>query len=524
MPAERTEGDRLADRLSWAVLTGLCVLAATTFAGYGIGADEWNTDRYGSMSLDWYLSSGADRSSFDYFDLHYYGAGVHALIALIERLVPAVPMLVRHGSGMALGLVALAGTWRLGRRLGGPWAGLAALLILSATPYFWGQMAFLPIDTPFAAAMTWTLLAGLRYAEELPKPRPISTLLLAAGAGLAAGIRVGAVPIVVIDTIVAVVAFMAARRSNWRQALRALAWQVPVTGVIVWGLMLLCWPWAATEPIANPLEAMTHFGKLPINFEFPFWGELVRTTALPWTYVPGYLLAKLPLFFVAGLLAAPVAGTIVLLAPSARRDFAPIFATVACAGIVPIIAAIITHATLYDGVRHFLFTLAPLAALAGFALVRVAKIHRIVMAFVITAGAVSAVTSAAVTANLYPYEYIWFNELAGGVRGTVGRFEQDYWASAESEVVRKLREALRAEGTESRPYRYKLCIWWNEIAPLVPPNWVKVEGDAPRDFIIAVQRFPCSPGDYDPDSDRQIVRVERDGVPLAWVWDQRTRP
>ena len=77
-----------------------------------------------------------------------------------------------------------------------------------------------------------------------------------------------------------------------------------------------------------------------------------------------------------------------------------------------------------------------------------------------------------------------------------------------------MRETLRAEGTEAQPYRYKLCVWWNEIAPLVPPNWVKVEGDAPRDFLIAVQRFPCPPGDVQAGVDHQIVKVS--GMACRW--------
>lgn len=517
----RSAGERLADRLSWLALVALTIVAAFTFAGYGIGADEWNTSRYGQTSLDWYLTWGADRSSFGYFDLHYYGAWIHALIALIERLVPAAPMAVRHGVGMGLGLVCLAGTWRLGRRLGGPWAGFAALLVLALTPYFWGQMAFLPVDTPFAAAMTWALLAGLRYAGELPRPRFGSVLLVAVVAGLAAGVRIGAIPILFVDVCVAVAAFAWARRLSPGALVGPMAWQVPVAGVIVWAVMLACWPWAAASPIANPLETLNHFGKLPINFEFPFWGNRVRTTDLPWTYVPGFLLAKLPLLFIAALLATPLAAWMALRAPETRREFAPTLAVIACAAFMPVAVAILTHATLYDGVRHFQFILAPLAALAGFSLVRLAGSGRVMRGVIIVLGGATAISSVIVEAQLYPYEYIWFNELGGGVRGSVGRFEQDYWASAESEAVARLREILRKEGTESQPYRYKLCVWWNDISPLVPSNWVKVEGDAPRDFLIAVQRFPCPPGDIQAGVDQRIVQIERDGVPLAWVWDRR---
>ena len=344
-----SHGDRLADRLSGLALAAMAVLAMLTFRGYGIGADEWNTSRYGQTSLDWYLTWGVDRSSFTYFDLHYYGAWIYALIALFERLVPAAPMDIRHGVGMGLGLVCLAGTWRLGRRLGGPWTGLAALLILALTPYFWGQMAFLPIDTPFAATMTWALLAGLRYAEEQPRPRLSSVLFLAVIVGLAAGVRVGAIPILILELGVAVVAFTWARQLSPRALIGRMAWQVPLVGVIVWGVMLICWPWAATSPIANPLRRSDPFRQAADQFRVPVLGERVRTTDLPWTYVPGFLLAKLPLLFVAALLATPVVIYTALRGPGMRRDCVPAVTVVACAAVMPIAVAILTHATLYDG-------------------------------------------------------------------------------------------------------------------------------------------------------------------------------
>ncbi|HEY1719659.1 MAG TPA: hypothetical protein VGG27_00310 [Magnetospirillaceae bacterium] len=510
----------LADRFSIAALAAMLVIAAATFGHYGVGADEWNTARYGDMSLRWYLTLGADTSSFDYFDLHYYGAGLYALMAALARLTPGDDgFAVRHGLGMLLGIVALAGTWRLGRRLGGPWAGFAALLLLALLPYFWGQMAVLPVDVPFAALMTWALIAMLRYGDELAKPRLSSVLLVALMSGLAAGLRVGALPILVANFAAVVIGFAVVERVALRPLLLRLLWQGPLILVIVWIVMLLCWPWGLVDPFAHPLEAATHFKKLPINFPFPFWGEQVRTTDLPWTFIPGYLLAKLPFFFLAGIFAIPLAASLKRRAPDGNRRFAPAFAAIACAFAFAPFAAIVTHATFYDGIRHFLFILPPLAALAGFAVVEVARSHVIARMAVMLAAAASVLLTLRAMIDLYPYEYIWFNELAGGVHGTVDRFEQDYWVLDESELVDRLRVKLRAEGTEMAPHRYKVCVWWNDISQIVPSTWIKTEGDAPTEFVIAPQRFPCAPKDA-----KAIVTVVRDGVELGRVADLRANP
>lgn len=509
----------VADRVAWLALAVMAAVAAATFADYGIGNDEWNSDRYGKLSLLWYLSGGTDHSSFVYYDLRYYGAGIHALIAALERLWPADGFAVRHGVGMALGLIGLAGTWRLGRRLGGPWTGLAAPLILALTPYYWGQMAFLPVDTPFFAAMSWGLLAIIRYVEELPRPRLSSALWMGLVAGLAAGVRIGAAPIIGVEAVFALLLWTLARRPAFRPMLASLAWQIPLILVVALAAMFACWPWALRNPVDHIVETLGHFAKLPMDFVFPFWGMDVRTVALPWFYVPGYLLAKLPLLFLAGIIASPVA---VALARGTRMKAGvewPAFALAAFAAVFPVVVAVLTHATLYDGVRHFLFILAPLAALAGFALVWLARAIPYGRLAVGAVAALSAVLILRQDVLLHPYEYIWFNPLAGGVAGAQDRFEMEYWTTAESEMIRELRAKLRAEGTESRPYRYKLCVWWLDVSPLLPPDWQVTDGDNPTDFVFAPSRFACAP-----DGPGSIVRIVREGLTLGWVADLRKKP
>ena len=74
--------------------------------------------------------------------------------------------------GAIVGVIGLAVTWRLGRRVGGPLAGLAALLLLALCPTFYGHMFMNPKDAPFAVAMVILMLGLVRLAEEYPQPSP----------------------------------------------------------------------------------------------------------------------------------------------------------------------------------------------------------------------------------------------------------------------------------------------------------------------------------------------------------------
>ena len=87
-------------------------------------------------------------------------------------------------------MIGLAVTWRLGRRIGGPLAGLAALLLLALCPIFYGHMFMNPKDAPFAVAMIILMLGLVRLAEEYPQPSPRTILIVGLGAGLSLGCRI----------------------------------------------------------------------------------------------------------------------------------------------------------------------------------------------------------------------------------------------------------------------------------------------------------------------------------------------
>ena len=98
-------------------------------------------------------------------------------------------------SAPAVGIIGLIATWRIGRRLGGPIAGLIALVLLATCPLYYGHMFINAKDAPFAAAMAVLLLGMVRAFEEYPRPsardsrtRQASVLGLVFGSRILAGI------------------------------------------------------------------------------------------------------------------------------------------------------------------------------------------------------------------------------------------------------------------------------------------------------------------------------------------------
>ena len=86
--------------------------------------------------------------------------------------------------GAAVGIIGLIATWRIGRRLGGPTAGLVALVLLATCPLYYGHMFMNAKDAPFAAAMAVLLLGMVRAFEEYPRPIRAPSRSQASASGL----------------------------------------------------------------------------------------------------------------------------------------------------------------------------------------------------------------------------------------------------------------------------------------------------------------------------------------------------
>src|SRR5258707_8858096 len=119
-----------------------------------------------------------------------YGGGFDMAAALLHKVIPLELFETRRLLGAVVGVIGLAVTWRLARRVGGPLAGIATLLLLALCPTFYGHMFMNPKDAPFAVSMVILMLGLVRLAEEYPQPSPRTILIVGLGAGLSIGSRI----------------------------------------------------------------------------------------------------------------------------------------------------------------------------------------------------------------------------------------------------------------------------------------------------------------------------------------------
>src|ERR1700761_4812786 len=188
-PARRSV-EQTCDDLALLVLAVVGVIASLTFRDYGLGWDDYTHAEYADLLLKMYGSGFKDTGALSFANLYMYGGGFDMAAALLHKIIPLELFETRRLLGAVVGVIGLAVTWRLGRRIGGPIAGLATLLLLALCPIFYGHMFMNPKDAPFAVAMVVLMMGLVRLAEEYPEPSPRTILIVGLGAGLSLGSRI----------------------------------------------------------------------------------------------------------------------------------------------------------------------------------------------------------------------------------------------------------------------------------------------------------------------------------------------
>jgi hypothetical protein len=532
-----------AEILASIVLLGaVLVVGLATVGDYGITIDEFNADDYGPKSLAWYLSGFTDRSGFETVEdtLWYYGPWSHMLIGFVQSFGIGDHWTVRHVMTFLTGLAGLAAIVPIGRLAVGRWAGLAALALCLTTGYLYGSIFFTPIDVPFLLAMTWATLAIIVMAGRVV---PSWRATVAAGilTGLAIATRssglIAQVYLLVAMGLCAVAALAEPGGTPRRDLLR-IGSRTAGALALGWVTAYALWPWLQIgNPLAQFKLAFDLFANHPNSFEMPVWGVTVRTTELPWWYVPAQLLARLPegflLLLASGILLAMAAavgfvhagvrtlrrrGTAGLRVAAAllarKRRYLLLWAAV----VLPLGFIIVRHSTLYDGVRHVLFVIPMLAAIAAAGLLRLAPLARRVPLIAAATVGVYLGFSAWTLAVLHPLEYVSANVLAGGVAGAHERFDLDYWAIAATVGLRRLERRLDYENRFAQdPPSLMICMSYREalVAPLFRRPW-RLETEPKRaDYIIATERWRCADDIADAVLIDEVRRFDR---PFAWIY------
>jgi TM2 domain-containing membrane protein YozV len=200
--------------------------------------------------------------------------------------------------------------------------------------------------------------------------------------------------------------------------------------------MVLFWPYLWENPVRNFLDSFMKMNRFPISYYVLYWGKFIKSTEVPWHYIPVWILITTPImyifFFLIGsfwAIKGMIKNGIKLYSNDReRQDFLFILLFV-----VPLAAVIVLNSALYDGWRHMYFIYAPFLLIAMIGAARVLDLIEKASsgrerraAFFIAAVIVLCILSTSYQMIRYhPFQNVYFNILAGNNVGQ--KFELDYW-------------------------------------------------------------------------------------------------
>ena len=272
------------------------------------------------------------------------------------------------------------------------------------------------------------------------------------------------------------------------------------------------WPQLWGSPLGVVIDSMERTLQFPQVHSTLLDGTIYISDNLPFWYLPKVMAIQ----FTLPAIVLVIGGLILGVRSAVRRESSSATAWVLLLWfLAPFVAVVGLRTPIYNYFRHVLFMMPPLFILAAIVMERILRLVRLRLFQSLLAGAI-LLPGVWATIRLHPYEYGYFNELVGGVRGAYGRYMSDYWCTS-------LREAMDFVNHYA-PASAEIAVTGPEdnAIPFARED-LRLRDDSEmvtNDEFQPVLILGCSWATVNPDFFPEaplLWSVERDGVPLAIV-------
>ena len=419
---------------------------------YGQSGDEWLQIEYGQHIWEYFFAGNNQaldysNRSLQYQGIEFYGGLFDFAMELLHRMLPSIPLLtLRHFFNALMGATMMIFTglfaWRMGGRR---WqVALIALLFIAFSPRIFGESMNNPKDIPFGCGFTIAMYSFLALLQDLPRKIVRHAIGVLIGFGIAFGVR-PAGGLLLVAYFAAAGGLYYFFNSDFRNALKAdnnkllkksILWMVlALAGGYVIGL--LAWPWGLQAPLSRPLESLQAMTNIQITLRVLFEGRYRPNNAMPWYYELKWICISNPLIVLIG-----VALFIILMREGVKRYGWFAVLMLLFGAFFPPLYMIYKKSSVHDTWRHLFFIYPYWVCMAALGLPLIGSFVRSQhMRWMPFAVALLGLTPAiAWTVREHPNQYVYFNELEGGIQGAYGYYDTDYYqnsARQQAEWIRK---------------------------------------------------------------------------------------
>ena len=424
-----------AKKIGIALLGTILILFVLMSMSASISGDEDIHLLFGQRIIDFYLSFGEDKSYLEGVrggpDYAYNFTFDVILKTIINVFNIDDAYQFRHIGNSIIGWLVILVSSAIAKRYFG-WTGFfLTCLFLAASPKFVGHSFNNPKDIPFAFGYILGLYSIFRFCDALPKPSWRQALEVGLAIGLCLNFRIGGLLLIPYFGLFVLGRFLIRRGGS---AFAKEHWpdygQIFLKGVaacvVAYVLMVVFWPFALEAPLKNPLRSLDIMSDFAIGIRQLFEGVNVTSTELPSNYIYKWMYLSIPVVVLLGLIMLPFS---YYKHSTKKRTF--VILSLLFSIVFPVAYAIMGDSNVYGGWRHFIFVYPPLVILsaAGYRYAIKSLMAKNVNLQYASFGVIGLLCIHPIwhIAKNHPVEYVYFNEISGGIDSKYGNYEMDYY-------------------------------------------------------------------------------------------------
>lgn len=371
-------------------------------------------------------------------------------------------------------------------------------LFLILTPFFFGLMFVSPIDIPTAWAYAATIFSFVLFIDRGRKSFFAKVLL-----GFVFALIVTQRLVFIFIPPLSVLTLYLVDRSRGKIDLRKFFIEIMTISVSTFIFMHLVHPFLFSHPVSGLLNMVKASTSYPLyQAAVLFEGKLMYPQNLPWYYLPKMMLITIPL----SLTFLFLAGTI-----SFFQERRYIYFFVLSCFYIPIGLVMLLHPLLFDSWRQLLFLSIPFMIIATEGLNFVLNLkNRLIKFLILSLVCVNLVSTIKQMVAIHPYEYIYYNELVGGLPGAFGKYETEFLGLSYKEATEWFIKNINDGKTI-----YKIKTEGDPLSStfFFTKNMLLTNNPEDADYVFVFTRW-----NLDKRYTGKIIHtVERKGVPLLYI-------
>lgn len=353
-----------------------------------------------------------------------------------------------------------------------PFYALLGPVMLFFTPRFLGDIPANPKDMPYAVVYMATLLIMLINKKLHPIMRVVLVGVAIGGTASIRQVGLLLLPIYVLFRM------YEEQFLSSKDKLRLMRKELPELigiGILTCAVIVFSYPYLHADPFNRSIELLEINKSFPWNSTVMFFGQSLYPDQRPLLYIPVWIIITTPTLFLA-LALYPLRKVL---------THTGLYLLTLSIGM-NILMYIVLNPTVYDGMRHFLYLVPHIilfAAYGAYELMKNVRFKKLVTGLLIAQ--ILLVGYNYIT--LHPYEYIYFNELIGGLPGAQNQFERDYWGASDKEAMMWLNTHLKSKGIKQA--RIATCSRSSSIGYYMPLHIDSNNALQETDYFVCYGRF-----------------------------------